>query len=877
MQQKKDRRNFLRNLALGGVAVGAAPSTLFASTNESPIEKEQQSCRQFTKEEHDRVFNGPYVGHHLDKIAFPIGGIGAGMFCLEGSGAISHVSIRHKPELFHEPTIFGAVAIKGRANSAKVLEGPVPDWKLFGYKDYGGGSGGTTYGLPHFEQAEFLARFPFAEIQLRDDKFPLQVRLEAWSPFVPSDADNSSLPVGALTYRFINTSQENLEAVFSFNSRNFVVQPEGEGSIKKIQNGFLLSQAKTEGKNNLATDFAVFADTGDEVIVDYCWFRGGWFDPLTMVWNTIKDANVKAVDPIDKDAPGASLFIPFQLGANEEKEIRILMAWYVPESNEKAGQAMPDDKTGKEACCTTPAALGMGEDKPIPTNYKPWYSQRFKHMEELVDYWKTNYTTLYKNTALFRDTFYASTLPPEVLEAVAANLSILKTPTVRRQHDGRLWAYEGIFPHNGCCDGSCTHVWNYAQALPHLFPSLERSLRLTEFCENQNAEGHQGFRANLPISPLKHDFHAAADGQLGGIMKVYRDWRISGDDEWMKKLYPMVQKSLDYCIQTWDPNGKGILEEPHHNTYDIEFWGPNGMCTSFYLGALKALIEMGRYQRKNMKRYETLYDSGRAYMEDQLYNGEYFIQKIQWTGLKAPDPTKAQSFHTQYTPEAIEILKKEGPKYQYGTGCLSDGVIGAWMAAMCGLENPLDQEKVNSHLRAVHQYNLKNDLTDHINPQRPTYAMGHEGGLLLCTWPKGGMLSLPFVYSNEVWTGIEYQVASHLMQIGETDKGLEIISACRKRYDGRIRNPFNEYECGSWYARAMASYACLQAMTGVRYDAVDKVLYIDSKIGDFSSFLSTDKGFGLVSLKNGQAKLDVVYGEIPAKEISLSGKKVRLG
>src|SRR5690606_3938782 len=142
--------------------------------------------------------------------------------------------------------------------SAKVLEGPVPDWKLFGYKDYGGGSGGTTYGLPHFEQAEFLARFPFAEIQLRDDKFPLQVRLEAWSPFVPSDADNSSLPVGALTYRFINTSQENLEAVFSFNSRNFVVQPEGEGSIKKIQNGFLLSQAKTTGKNNLATDFAVF-------------------------------------------------------------------------------------------------------------------------------------------------------------------------------------------------------------------------------------------------------------------------------------------------------------------------------------------------------------------------------------------------------------------------------------------------------------------------------------------------------------------------------------------------------------------------------------------------------------------------------------------
>jgi hypothetical protein len=63
------------------------------------------------------------------------------------------------------------------------------------------------------------------------------------------------------------------------------------------------------------------------------------------------------------------------------------------------------------------------------------------------------------------------------------------------------------------------------------------------------------------------------DGQLGGIMKVYREWRISGDNDWMKRIYPMVKKSMDYCIQIWDPGHKGIVEEPHHNTYDIEFWG----------------------------------------------------------------------------------------------------------------------------------------------------------------------------------------------------------------------------------------------------------------------------------------------------------------
>lgn len=223
---------------------------------------------------------------------------------------------------------------------------------------------------------------------------------------------------------------------------------------------------------------------------------------------------------------------------------------------------------------------------------------------------------------------------------------------------------------------------------------------------------------------------------------------------------------------------------------------------------------------------------------------------------------------------ALSDLKEEGPKYQYGTGCLSDGILGMWMASVCGLDEVLDNEKVRSHLVAVHKYNLKHDLVDHFNPQRPVYACGKDGGLLLCTWPKGGMLSLPFVYSNEVWTGIEYQVASHLMMKGEVEKGLDIVRECRERYDGRVRNPFNEIECGHWYARAMASYGMLQGLTGVRYDAVDKTMYINSKIGDFKSFISTDTGFGTIEWKAGKPVLNVVYGNIDVKRYNVSGKIV---
>jgi hypothetical protein len=267
--------------------------------------------------------------------------------------------------------------------------------------------------------------------------------------------------------------------------------------------------------------------------------------------------------------------------------------------------------------------------------------------------------------------------------------------------------------------------------------------------------------------------------------------------------------------------------------------------------------------------YSSLLSRGTRYMEDSLYNGEYFFQKTTWHGLQtpAPDVSMEEAWNINYSPEALDILKKEGPKYQYGNGCLSDGIIGAWFDAVCGLPPFLDSEKVKSHLNAVYRNNFRTDLSDHVNPQRPGFAQGDDGGLLLCTWPNGDQPTLPFVYSNEVWTGIEYQVASHLMMQGEVEKGLDIVREARRRYDGSVRNPFNEYECGHWYARALSSYALIQGMTGLFYDAVDGTLHIDSQIGnDFQCFIATETGYGLAGLKNGEPFLEVVSGHIEVKQ-----------
>ena len=578
--------------------------------------------------------------------------------------------------------------------------------------------------------------------------------------------------------------------------------------------------------------------------VDAALFRDGWFDPLTMLWKKIAAGVYQEShypDPERGASPGASLAAPFSLEPGETRRITVRLCWYVPHSRLSAGESEPLS------------------DEPF---YRPWYSSRFGSAEELAEFWRENYANLRSGSAAFSDALYGSTLPDELTDAVAANLSILKSPTVLRQRDGRLWGWEGCGDDWGSCHGSCTHVWNYAQAIAQLFPRLERTLRETEYSEAMDeATGHVQFRVDLPIRRTKHTFHAASDGQLGGIIKTYRDWRISGDARWLEKIWPGVKKSLNYCIEQWDPDREGVIRQPHHNTYDIEFWGPDGMITGFYLGALKAAARMAEAVGDDPSEYSGIYRRGREYFDEKLFDGEYYIQEICRENKRFTfDPSRERS-------ETRALLELEGPKYQYGTGCLSDDVLGIWLAELSGLYDVADAGHIDTALRSIYKYNFKPDLSEHANPQRPGYFAADEGGLLLCTWPRGGKPSLPFVYSDEVWTGIEYQVASHLISKGYVKEGLDIVAACRARYDGRYRNPFDEYECGHWYARAMSSYSLLWAYTGARYDAVDGTMYYSLlNARDYKVFISTASGWGMFEVSDGKPSVNVLRGVIDIKQ-----------
>lgn len=292
------------------------------------------------------------------------------------------------------------------------------------------------------------------------------------------------------------------------------------------------------------------------------------------------------------------------------------------------------------------------------------------------------------------------------------------------------------------------------------------------------------------------------------------------------------------------------------------------MLGSIYLGALRAAEEMARYLGEPAKatEYREVYERGRARCETELWNGKYFIQKIDVIdGLKVP----------AYLVSPGSTEEKPFPKYQYGEGCLSDQLLGQWQAHVSGLGRILDEKKCVAALTAIHHHNFRHSLKGNASVQR-VFALQDEAGLVLCSWPNGKRPALPFVYSDEVWTGIEYQVAAHLIYEGLVNEGLEIVRAVRARYDGVRRNPWDEIECGHHYARALSSWSLIQALSGVRYSAIEQSLVFAPKHDQpFRSVFAVGSAWGTLTLEGGNLTLEVVWGTLTLRQFGLSGSAVK--
>jgi uncharacterized protein (DUF608 family) len=796
-----------------------------------------------------------FRGQNLSQIAFPLGGIGTGTVSLGGRGNLQDWEIFNRPAKgLNLPFTFFAVRVKSDDGYlAKVLESRL----LPSYTSSHGLPNSRVSGLPRLDSASFRGEYPFAYIEFSDRDLPLEIQLEAFNPLIPLDDFNSGLPIAIFYFTLKNRSYTVLEGTLAFSMLN-PVGYDGKVSLRNIYGvnnrfapcfgsnlnefieeaplrGIRMSNLKYKKEDPLYGSIAV-ATTWKDITYTLRWLRSGWFDDLQDFWDQFRTEERLKEEKFPEPSPEgqtdvATLGLNFELLPGEEVKLPVFLAWffpYLPEEITKYLRLEP-----------------LKEDIRLKT----YYSTKFDDAWGVAKYTVENLKTLENQTRKFHDLLFSSTLPSYVLDAISSQISTIRTNTCFRTEDGRFYGFEGCSDNEGCCPMNCTHVWNYEQTLAYLFPQLERTMREVEFLYNTDEIGKMSFRTILPLGTGRWGFKPAADGQMGSIMRLYREWKLSGDDEFLKKLWHNVKKALEFAWIEWDKDRDGVMEGEQHNTYDIEFYGPNTMTGLFYLGALKASSEMAEYlgEKEKSGEYLELFQKGSKRIVEELFNGEYFIQKYD---------------------------RSKGYKYQYGDGCLSDQLLGEWLSATIGLGDLIPEEYTKKALKAIFNYNWKDNLSDHSNCQR-TYALNDEKGLILCTWPRGNREKFPFPYSDEVWTGFEYQVASHLIYEGFIKEGLTIVRALRERFDGLKRNPWDEPECGHHYARAMASWALLLALSGYEYDGRNFAVSFKPRLNlsNFRCFFSTDSGWGIftqkISQKSFKALIENSYGKVKIKEIRL--------
>lgn len=801
-----------------------------------------------------------YTGPQLAMIAFPLGGVGAGSISLGGRGQLRDWEIFNRSDKGNSPdyalpSIWAQV--QGQKPVAMVLESRL----LTPYEGQDGLGSRNAPGLVRLEAATFTGEFPLASIEFHDSRLPVAVTLEAGTPFIPLDADDSGLPIAVLRYRVKNPGSSPAVVSIAYSIDNPVVpfDPSAskakEGRVNDVRQGHGLSGLLMHNPALAETDpahgsFALAAiDIGDGTFSTIRgWPAGRWWNSPMLFWDAFSATGDLGTEEEARNAVGA-ICLKRTIPAGGEADFTFLLAWHFP------------NRTPARCGWTAP----KGQENTVIGNY---YCGRFAGAWEAAEYAAANLPRLQAQTRQFASSIRDSTLPAVIKEAAMANLSTLVSTTCFRTGDGEFHGFEGADDKSGCCYGNCTHVWNYETATAHLFPSLSHSLRRAAFGYSMDERGAIHFRQMLPDG-VERSGYAAADGQMGQVIKVYLDWQLSGDMDFLREYWPKAKKALEFAWVAggWDANRDGVFEGVQHNTYDVEFYGPNPQCGVYYLGALRAAEEMARAvgDTASAQEYHRLFKSGSAWIDANLFNGEYYVQKI-----------------IGYAPGQIAPALRSGmgsddsehPQFQVGNGCLVDQLVGQYLAEVAGLGPLLDPVKIRKTLDSIYRYNHKASLAQHNTVQR-TFALNDEAAMVICDYGKGERPRIPFPYYAEVMTGFEYSAASLMLYNGMTERGIDCVGDIRNRYDGVRRNPWDEAECGHHYARAMAAWSGVLALSGFRYRGPEKAVTAYPRMpldgSPFRCFWSAASGWGTFALisqgERSQLALEVSSGKVAIRSI----------
>lgn len=930
------RRTFLRTLGFGaaGFAVAREPMIIagpFGADDDVPdhhVPADKKLNPAWVKSLFDRGDRTWYSGADLATIGMPVGGICAGQLYLSGDGRLIYW------DLFNQnfDSGYGQINYKhGRRPTDAVRGGrfhPALDLDQgFAIRiETGGHTQSRQLDASGFSKVRFCGEYPIAHVEFTDDAVPVEVRLQAFSPFIPLNSVDSALPVTLLNYTVVNRSNAPARITVAgwlqnqicpYSADRFIgravrlnrawlgddtvalvcslrgkppaeapaarppivfadfeagdygdwkvtgdafgtgpasgtlpnQQQVGGFSGQRLVNSFLGGDDRLHGRlvspsfhikrpwlsfligggnhpdrtciNLVVDDQVVRTATGrnEERLLPHNWAVREWMGRVARIeivdqedgpWGHINIDQIEFRDePMGADLadlhrlPDHGTMSLAVFGKNQAWVRTALNSAILPdglfaqnqdsEPVEEPLDGLLRGAVGRELELapggSATVTFAVSWNFPNLHQGNQWvgqhYARRFNGAIDVIHHLELHLDRLTDQTRLWHRTFYDSTMPRWLLDRVGSTVSILASNTCQWWRNGRFWAWEGV----GCCHGTCGHVWNYAHAPARLFPELERSVR-----EMQDFAAGVGFNLETGSIGFRGEGWSlwAGDSQGGYILKAWREHQMAPDNSFLNRNWDHIRKAVEFLIAQ-DGDDNGLIEGRQHQTYDQDYFGPNTFVGALYLGALRAAEEMA-LEMGDMtfaRRCRRIFDAGSRNSVEHLFNGEYFVQDVDVT---------------------------QHPEWQYADGCLADQLFGQSWAHQVGLGYLYPQDMVQQALASIWKYCWAPDIVsqNRVHPPERWFAYEGEAGLFTCTWPKSKHMGPRSTrYRDEIWTGIEYQVASHMVCESMFTEALAICRAIHDRYHPARRNPWNEIECGDHYARAMASWGMLTAIAGL--------------------------------------------------------------
>ncbi|WP_017446231.1 GH116 family glycosyl hydrolase [Gayadomonas joobiniege] len=763
----------------------------------------------------------------VNYVGMPINGLGTGQVYLSADGQLWYWNLTAKKGNKNNPK--GAAYLEPYAVPTDLEEGfalEVND-KVHPLSAQG------------FSQVQFTNQYPMGKVNYSDNNCPIDVELQAYTPFVPLNRDDSSYPVVIMRYNLTNrsdTTQTASVAGWIKNDKN----AKTEDKINRLQSFSEMTSVEclsTKSDSNSIALALVGEPSADFVNLNKT--SAG----IDGIFKSSAQETQKSIQQAGTKPLYAALGKQISLKPGEQKTVIFAVAWRVPKL-----------RYGTR--------FGHGDKATAPGEYH--YATVFGSAAMAANQVAKKESKLFSLSQNWVDTWYDSSLPYWLLERSFIPIDCMQTQTAQRIYpEGESTDIYNLEEGVRCCPGNCTHVWNYAQGLARIFPQIERECRdRIEYGKGFNEDnGMVYFRYTMRDGAKGKD--DALDGTCGTIIRVLRESQMTTDYRFLQSIWPRVKLSMDFVIKEWDPDEDGILAGAQHNTLDEPWHGRVPWLINVYHAALRAAAKMAEQMNEPQvaQRYQQIIAKGVPAMVSQLWREDfgYFVH------IPPDDETKMHGSTN---------------------GCHIDQVLGESWLHEVGLPPILPNDKTKQALESLYKYNFSPDVGAFrdIMKEGRWYAAPGEAGLVMCSFPNGKVEPKSgnknyAGYLNECMTGFEWQVAAHMLRLGMVEQGLTIGKAIYDRYAPERRNPYNEVECSDHYSRAMASYSAFLAVCGYQYDGPEASLTLKPILQpeNFKAAFTTAEGWGQfrqsANTKQQTVEIELRYGQLELRHLRLGQLK----